>query len=224
MLKPIAIILMCVLFLFITIGCDVGNKGSSNPGESNMFVESSVPSSSGVESENSQNKLELDTATKEEYYAKYIKPLALSQALRSGWDSANQLFDTEVQMVGYLVQGFSTQEEWNEIWEKWFSKDTSTIYIPQDVAEPLISTYFNLSQDTIRELSRQYNSERKVYEYYGARDSGLEDVNILGVEFTSNTVLITCEFILGDDLPQRCELEIQMDNNGGYKYISNRLL
>lgn len=117
----------------------------------------------------------------EEYYQKYIKSLTLSQALDMEWDSPEQLLDTTVQMAGYLVQGFLSVGEWAEVFECGYSQEEGIIYISQDIAESIIYTYFGLSSDTVRQLSPQYDPERKSYQYYGARDSGLKDVKIVSI-------------------------------------------
>lgn len=161
----------------------------------------------------------------EEYYQKYVKPLTLSQALDNEWDSPEQLLDTSVQMVGYLVQGFLSVEQWTEIFECSYSKDEGIIYIPQDIAESIILTFFGLSSDTVRQLSPQYDYERKSYKYYGARDSGLEDVEIVRIQSTDNIVTIECEFFSSRrNSITKCKLIIQLGNEDEFKYISNQYL
>ena len=123
----------------------------------------------------------------------YALPL-LSRTLEMEWEEPQQLFSTEVQVVGYFVQGFSSDHAWNEIWEKGFSQKTSVIYITQETAEGVVRTYFNLDAETMQALSLQYNAERKAFEYLGALDPEPKDIIIKEVKMQND--IITCETLL----------------------------
>ncbi len=182
--------------------------------------------------EEQQNKIselgnqvtELDSLIKKEYLIKYIKPLVLSHALEVEWETQAQLFDTEVQLVGYFVEGLSSPAEWSKIYSEGYSENELKTYIPQDIAESIIERYFGISPDRLRELSRQYNAEKKAYEYSGARDFGTDGIVIKDIRDNGENIVITCEFNISDEVSQCCELTVAVDTDFGFRYVSNRLI
>ncbi len=167
---------------------------------------------------------ELDALVKNEYFTKYIKPIVYARVLELEWETPEQLFNTEVQLVGHFAEGFSSPTEWSKIYAEGHSKEDLTTYIPQDIAESIIERYFGIPGYRLKELSRQYNAEREAYEYYGARDLGTEGITVKDIRNEGNNIVITCEFKVSDELSKCSELTLALDGDGNYKYISNHLI
>jgi len=86
------IITICMLFVFAVTGCSHSNAD--------------LPSSEGNSAPIDTPIVGTDPATKEECYAKYIKPLSLGRALEMEWKEPKQLFSTEIQLVGCWYKAF----------------------------------------------------------------------------------------------------------------------
>lgn len=224
-MRTVAKMMILLVFACFVVGCSSINPLLQNSSENTISLEYSVPPSSASVSEKPMNESLLEPSVSEGYYQKYIKPLTLSQALDNEWDSPEQLLDTPVQMVGYLAQGFLSAEQWTAVFECGYSKEEGVVYIPQDIAELIIYNYFGLSSDTVRQLSPQYDYGRKSYKYYGAKDSGLEDVEIVRIQVSGNIVTIECEFFSArKNAISKCQLIIQLSNEDEFKYISNQYI
>lgn len=205
MYRKTSILLMVLCFVLVSCGQidNVMHRSSAT-----------VENHSSVSSLSEQKEID--------YYEEYLKPLETSYALYRNWKDANALIEGPSSTVGSLVQSLSGEEQWHNIWNKYYVHEDDKVYIPQEIAEGILTQYFNISADEIRKISPQYNQNKQVYEYDCLEDTGRMNLKLITTEGNGNTTILHYEdHTLGDDVTvMKRMLTIEKEKNG-FKYISN---
>lgn len=216
-MKRSCFIFLLVILCFTMLACSKRESVSSisEPSSEPPSTISSIIESSSVTDNN-----EMQATDYQEYYNKYIEPLVLSKILALDWSSLNDIFDgyPQFQTVGFLVQGFLSEDDWMSLYEEHYSNDAGVLFIPQEFAETIIMQHFDVSIEDIRKHFH-YNEGQQSYVYMLPKDDGYP-VDILSIEQDGGYIILHCEIHSGVTASVKNDLTVLPSDNG-FKYISN---